>query len=160
VCEAGDAGSTWMDLLIRVLLTPVGQMRLSSHYWLLLGNLISVLRRTHLAGGRQTEVMKLLEETQDWDKLETWMLVVWWSKYDSGCDSEYDSDLIPIPIQDIERATLTLFRQQPSVIPKFKNLLENQTQFRFPPLFDSHKDALRLVCDQARAEQSPSRSPS
>jgi hypothetical protein len=23
--------------------------------------------------------MKSLEEAQDWDKLETWMLYVWWS---------------------------------------------------------------------------------
>jgi hypothetical protein len=33
------------DLLIRVLLTPMGQGRLSSHYWLLLGNLISAFPR-------------------------------------------------------------------------------------------------------------------
>jgi hypothetical protein len=124
VGEAGDAGRAWMDLLIRVLLTSVGQMCLSSHYWLLLGNLISMLRKTHFAGHRHTEVMKSLEEAQEWDKLEMWMLVVWWSKY----DSEYNSDPIPIPIQDIERATLTLFRQQPSAIPKFEDLLEVRTQ--------------------------------
>jgi hypothetical protein len=32
---------------------------------------------------RQTEVMESLEEAQDWEKLETWMLVVWWSLYRS-----------------------------------------------------------------------------
>jgi hypothetical protein len=142
VGEAGDAGPAWRRLLIYVLLTPTGQGRLSSHYWFLLGNLISVFPGTRVAGDRQTKVMKSLEETQDWDKLETWMLVVWWSRYRSG----------QAPIQDIERATLALFRQRPSVIPGFENLLEDRTQLRFPPLFNTHKDVLRRVCDQAREE--------
>ena len=42
VSEAGDASRAWTYLLIYALLTPMGQGRLSSHYWLLLGNLISV----------------------------------------------------------------------------------------------------------------------
>ena len=150
VGEVGDAGRGWGRLLIEVLLTPVGQMRLSSHYWLLLGNLISVFPETCSAVDRQTEVMKSLEEAQDWEKLETWMLVVWWSDYDSD----------PVPIQDIERETLTLFRQRSSAIPEFEGLLENHTQFNFPPLFNTYKDVLRRICDQARAERSPLRSPS
>ena len=150
VGEVGDAGRGWVRLLIKVLLTPVGQMRLSSHYWLLLGNLISVFPEACSAVDRQTEVTKSLEETQNWEKLETWMLVVWWSVYRR-------SD--PIPIQDIERATLTLFRQWPSAILKFEGLLENHTQFNSPPLFNTYKDVLRRICDQARAEQSPLRLP-
>jgi hypothetical protein len=76
--------------------------------------------------------MKSLEEAQDWEKLETWMLVVWWSEYDY-------SD--PVPIQDIERATLTLFRQRPSAIPRFEGLLENRTlslSISIPPLYSTH----------------------
>ena len=84
---------------------------------LLLGNLISVFPQTLLAEDRQTEVMTSLEKAQDFEKLETWMLVVWWSMY--GFDWA--------PIQDMERATLTLFRQRPLGIPKFEDLLENHT---------------------------------
>jgi hypothetical protein len=148
VGEAGDAGQAWMQLLIYVLLTPTGQERLSSHYWLLLGSLISVLPQCHFADDRQTDLMKSLEEAQDWEKLETWMLVVWWSR------CRFDS----VPIQDIERATLTLFRQRPSAIPRFEGLLKNCTQFTpnpryYYPLFNAYKDILQQVCDQARVEQ-------
>jgi hypothetical protein len=145
VGEVGDAGWVWMNLVIHVLLTPMGQGRLSSHYWLLLGNLISAFPGTRSADDRQTEVMKSLEAAQDWEKLETWMLVVWWSMYRSNS----------VPIQDVGRATLTLFRQRPSAIPKFDDLLENHTQSHFFSLFNTHKEVLRRVCDQERVEQSP-----
>ena len=150
VGEVGDAGWGWMRLWTYVLLTPMGQGHLSSHYWLWLGNLISVFPQTLLAEDRQTEVMTSLEKAQDLEKLETWMLVVWWSMYGSDW----------APIQDMERATLTLFRQRPSAIPKFEDLLETHTQSNFSSLFNKYKDALRQICDQARAEQSPLRSPS
>jgi hypothetical protein len=150
VGETGDAGRAWMVLLIYVLSTPMGQGRLSSHYWLLLGNLISVFPEWHFADDRQTDLMKSLEGAQDWEKLETWMLVIWWSGYNSG----------PVPIQDIERATLTLFRQQPSAIPKFEDLLEVRTQSFSRPLFDIRKDVLRRICDEARAEHSRLGTPS
>jgi hypothetical protein len=150
VGEAGDAGREWMGLLIYVLLMPMGQERLSSHYWFLLENLISTVHQMRSAEDRQTEAMKSLEEAQDWEKLETWMLVVWWSKYNSD----------PVPIQDIERATLTLFRQRPSAIPRFENILENRTQIRFSSLFNEYEDVLRRICDQVRAEQSRLGSPS
>jgi hypothetical protein len=152
VGEAGDAGRAWGHLLIRVLFTPIGQRHLSSHYWILLGNLISMFPDARSAKDRQTEAMKSLEEAQDWEKLETWMLVVWWSKYDAG----------PIPIQDIERETLTLFRQRPSAIQRFEGLLASHTQSTahplYPqvisyPLFNTCKDILRRMCDQARTEQ-------
>jgi hypothetical protein len=150
VGEVGDAGWIWMGLLMDVLLTPTGQERLSSHYWLLLGSLISVPLHCHFADDRQTDLMKSLEEAQDWEKLETWMLVVWWSR----CRSD------SVPIQDIERATLTLFRQRPSAIPRFEGLLEDRTEFKHPPSFNTYKDVLQRVCNQARAEQSRLGSPS
>jgi hypothetical protein len=139
-----DADNGWLPLLICVLLTPMGQEHLSSYYWLFVGNLISVSPETHSAEDRQIEIMKSLEEAQDWEKLETWMLIVWWSAYYSG----------PVPIQDIERATLTLFQRRPSAILKFEDLLEKHTQFSFPcPLFNEREDEFRRICSQARAEQ-------
>jgi hypothetical protein len=144
VGEVSDAGWAWTHLLVYVLLTPIGQGRLSSRYWLLLGNLFSVFPEIHPAGDRQTEIMKSLEEAQDWEKLETWILVVWWSQYDSR----------PVSIQIIERTTLTLFRQRPSAISKFEYRLKYRTQFFHPPLLNTCEDVLRRVCDQARAEQS------
>ena len=153
VGEAEDAGSKWINLLICVLLTPMGQGHLSSHYWLLLGDLILASPKTLSAKVGQTELMKSLEEAQDWEKLETWMLVVWCSNFGFGFG--------PIPVQDIEQATLMLFRQWPSAIPKLENLLEDRTDWTIsPPIFTTHKDVLRRICNQARAEQSPLGSPS
>jgi hypothetical protein len=150
VGEAGDAGRAWVSLLVCVLFTPMGQGRLSPHYWLMLGNLVSMFPRSYRARDRQAEVMKSLEGTQDWEKLETWMLVVWWSVY---CPNS-------APIQDIERATLTLFQQRPSAIPRFEGLLEDRTEFDIPPSFNTHKGILQRVCNHARVEQSRLGSPS
>jgi hypothetical protein len=152
VGEAGNAGRAWTRLLIALLLTRIGQGRLSSHYWLLLGNLISVFPEWHFADDRQTDLMKSLEGAQDWEKLETWMLVIWWSGYYSD----------PVPIQDIERSTLMLFRQRPSAIPKFEGFFKDHTESSVPPLslFDTYRDVLRRVCDQSQAEQSCLGSPS
>jgi hypothetical protein len=144
VGEAGDAGEAWVSLFIRVLFTPMGQGRLSPHYWLLLGNFVSVFPARYITYDGHIEVMESLEEAQDWGKLETWMLVVWWSRY---CYR-------PVPIQDIERATLTLFRQRPSAIPKFEGLLGDHTEYDSRPLFDVHEDVFRRACDQGQVEQS------
>jgi hypothetical protein len=139
---------SWVELLQTALCLPVGRELLSSHYWLLLGNLISMSPEPHSYKGRQTEVMKLLGEAQDWEKLETWMLVVWWSEAYHG----------PNQAQDIDRVTLTLFRQRPSAIPRFEYLCERRTQDT--PLLHLHQDLFRWICDQARAEQSYLESPS
>ena len=134
----------WVDLLIGVLCSPMGQECLSSHYWRLLGNLVSVnpCRRSH--GERQAEIMKSLEESQDWNKLETWMLVVW------TCSHHPD----PIPIKDIKWATLALFRQRPSTILRFKDLYGKRKLFCFHhSLFSAYKGEFRRICTQVQAEQ-------
>ena len=138
-------GENWklVELVIYVLRSPIGLSYLSSHYWLLLRNLISMgpdPRRSFYSG--RDMVMKSLEETQDWDKLETWVLHVWWSAK-SFCPRK----------EDIERITLTLFRQRPSAIPKFEDLYEKRRQFSSHSPFNVHEDEFRRICDQARAEQ-------
>ncbi|KAF9646287.1 hypothetical protein BDM02DRAFT_3188951 [Thelephora ganbajun] len=69
----------WVKLLVSVIRLPTGLERLSSHYWGLLDKLV-------LAGGlcghytsRDIQVMGLLKEAGDWEKLEVWMLVIWTS---------------------------------------------------------------------------------
>jgi hypothetical protein len=137
----------WAALLKGVLSSPMGQWFLSSHYWLLLRNLISMGYPSWEVVDRQTEIMKSLEEAQDWEKLETWMLVVWCSVYLSHPD--------PTLIQDIGWATLTLFRQRPSAIPRFEDLYEQRTRLHsLDPLFNTCANEFRSICDQVRVEQS------
>jgi hypothetical protein len=151
VDEMGNAKRIWVGLLIGVLCSPMGQERLSSHYWRLLGNLVSVNPSTRSHGDRQTEIMKSLEESQDWDKLETWMLVVWTCNYSPD----------PAPIQDIEWATLTLFRRRPSTILRFKDLYGKRKLFCFyHSPFNKYEGEFRRICDQVQAEQPRLESPS
>jgi hypothetical protein len=106
-------------------------------------------------GDEQMETMKSLEEAQDWERFETWMVVVWCSRY--SCDPAPIQDLEHCdlaPIQDLERATLTLFRQRPSAVPIFEDLYEKGTRSPFPyPLFSEYGDEFRWICNQVRAEQ-------
>jgi hypothetical protein len=141
-------GENWrgVELVTTALRSPIGQRYLSSHYWLLLWNLISVGQPNWSYNPKKdVEVMKSLEEAQDWDKLETWIFFIW--RTDS-----------PITTwnEDIERATLTLFQQRPSAIPRFKALYEKRTQGipRRSTPSSLCEDVFRRVCDQARAEQS------
>ena len=142
--DDANSGQDWVTLLISVLCSRVERRFLSSHYWVLLGNLVSMGHEPHPDGGQHMEIIEILEEAQDWEKLETWMLVVWWTR----------SFLSSIPIRDIEWATLTLFRRRPSAIPRFEDLYKKGVHFSPPPLLNSHGDEFRQICDQARAEQS------
>lgn len=68
----------WTRLLIGVIRSPPGLEGLSPHHWDLLYKLILV---TDIVGGfahRDAEVMKVLEEAGDWEKLEVWIVTLWW----------------------------------------------------------------------------------
>lgn len=131
----------WVRLLVGVIRSPMGLESLSSHYWRLLDKLV-------LAGvvgvdfvPRDAEVMGSLEEAEDWEKLEVWMVIVWesaeWFRLTGG----------------VKPATLKLFSQRPSALPRFERIFETG------PLRVGAAVELRRVCHKARAEQSPSDSP-
>ena len=90
----------WVTLLAGILRSPVGRERLSPYYWFLLRNLIFMGARVPPSSpDLDMEIMTSLEDTEDWEKLEMWLLIVWRSWYTSEA----------VPMQDIERAILTLF---------------------------------------------------
>jgi hypothetical protein len=150
VDDMGGAIWKWVGLVADVLRSPIERGYLSSHYWLLFGNLVSMgpKRDWSINVDRDVEIMKSLEAAQDWEKLEMWMLFVWWSGY------SFDST----PNEDVERITLTLFRQRPSAIPRFEDLYETGVQHPSFPLahlcVDRFQQILRQILDQARVEQS------
>jgi hypothetical protein len=142
-----DDAEGWILLLIYVLYSPVGQEHLSSHYWLLLGDLVSMTPPLDLGSehDKDMEIMKSLEEAQDWEKLEMWMLFIWNSE---------DDHRIPIPIRDIKQATLTLFQQRSSAMLRFKDLHDKCTQPSYPEtLFKSCEDEFQWICNQVQTEQ-------
>lgn len=66
----------WVQLLMDVIRLPPGVEALPSHYWCLLAEMVIA------AGGfvdfewRDVEVMRLLKETRDWNRLVIWMTAV------------------------------------------------------------------------------------
>ena len=128
-------GSTWAELLAAVICSPAGLEGLSSHYWHLLGKLVLDEHETlHLLP--DVGVMKFLEETEDWERLEIWMSVVWKSPPPLG--SSMDK-----PMEDIERLTLRLLSRRPSALLRFQTLRAHWWT----------DDALLKICNQVRMKQ-------
>jgi hypothetical protein len=69
----------WARLLAGVICLPAGLESLSPHYWCLLDKLSLGTYFCGTPGLRGAEVMRSLEEAEDWEKLEVWMAVVWQS---------------------------------------------------------------------------------
>jgi pyruvate-formate lyase-activating enzyme len=93
---------------------------------------------TEIAGGFlpcDVEVMKLLEEAKEWEKLEVWIVTMWWPPY-----NWFDEEM-----EDIAQATLNLLSQRPSVLPRFEDRVSGK-------LVKAHKIKLREICDKARAD--------
>jgi hypothetical protein len=131
----------WAQLLVGVVRLPAGPESLSSHYWRLFDKLAPKVQYYVKFIPRDAEVMRLLEEAGDWERLEDWTVVVWLSSpgYYFG--------------EDVEQATLRLLLRRPSALARLENL------YRSGQFFFRGKNELRQICDQARAEQPPSESP-
>jgi hypothetical protein len=127
----------WAQLLVDVVRMPAGLENMSSHYWRLLGGLPLAISLV-TPGPRDVEVMRSLETAEGWEKLEVWMVVVWLSLSQSPPTST---------MEDIERVTLGLLLQRPSVSPRFEALCEQGS------LYPSHRDKFQRVCNQAQKEQ-------
>jgi len=67
---------TWEKLLVGVMRSPTGPESLSSHYWHLLDKLVTSSHFLDLES-RDVEVMRSLEEAEDWEKLGAWMVAMW-----------------------------------------------------------------------------------
>ena len=135
----------WQRLLVDVIRSQTGREGLSSHNWCSLGEL--VLARSPDSFGNPSSfemhdvdmgVLRSLDDAEDWEKLEVWMLVIWSSL-------ELESK---VPTGDIKPVTFNLLRRRPSALQKFEFLCKQDRCIR--------GDQLRQICNQARAEQSSS----
>ena len=107
-----DYRTVWHVLLVGVIRSPMGE-NLTSHYWRLLGELAPTegLYWEGIFGTRDVEVMRLLEEAEDWEKLEVWMAIVWGS---------LRLESTPELLEAIGDVTLKLLLSQPSAIQRFE----------------------------------------
>ena len=134
----------WGHILVDVC-SPTRSDSLSSHYWDLLDKLAPHTEPRSDFGPRGMEVMRLLEEAEDWWKLEVWVAVVWQAPLDGAMEEEAG------------RVTLRLLSQRPSALPRFENL--RKVRQRNQDTGGTVIEELRRICDQVRTEQSPSEPP-
>jgi len=128
----------WMKLLVDIICSLAGFEGLSIHYWHLLEGFPPA--RT-FPTVRAVELAMLLEEAEDWEKLEVWTAIVW--RYIA---SWFEG---PTGLEDLRRVTLKLLLQRPSTIPRFEGISELEG-FWFTP-----RSTLEDICAQARAEKPP-----
>ena len=132
----------WPWLLLGVIRSPTGLESLSSHYW----SLLNKLERIYIdSASCDVEVMRLLEEAEDWEKLEVWMVVVWESLGWFGIQMSI--------LEDIEEVILKLVLQQPSTIARFEGLCQTGQVSYLGGV------ELQQICNQACVKQLPLESP-
>ena len=83
-------------------------------------------------------IMSSLEEEEEWDKSEYWGSS-FWLRQNEG---------IRTTSEDLERVTLSLFRQRPGAVQKLELLLQGSH------MADRHRrlERLRLVCERGGLE--------
>ena len=145
VDDIGDE-CNWFALFGDVIYSPMGLGSLSSHYWRLLDKLVAP-ELPIVLDSRDIEVMRTLEEAEDWEELGVWMVLIW-----TFLPGSEVLDEVLKSVGDIERATLKLLSRQPSVLPRFDDLSGR-------PGHEEYKDKLRQICDQARMGRLTSESP-
>lgn len=127
----------WIQLLMNVIRLPTGSEVLPSHYWSFLVRMVFAAHCFVAFDSRAMEVMRLLKEARNWEKLVLWMVAVW---YGTG-------DWPPTATQEIEKMTLELLLRQPPLPQLFKYLCALGSPH--PAL----EDPLRRMCERVRVVQ-------
>lgn len=130
----------WLWLLVDVICSPAGLESLSPHYWHLLDKLVLARPHTDFTSRYMdpiscSMVTRSLEEAEDWEKLEVWMLIVWQSA------QWFES------MEGVEQVTLKLLSQQPLALPRFEGICEMGI------LWAGQKVKLQQICNQVQMEQ-------
>ena len=135
----------WSQLLIKTIRSTTEPRGLSSHYWRLLGKLVSrhgAIFPSWEADfvSRSAEVTRSLEEAEDWERLEVWMVIAW-----LGGPTEL--------MEEVGRVTLKLLLRRPSALQNF-----DQVQYD-KRLYGTRDAELRRICNLGRTGQLLSESP-
>ena len=114
----------WMLVLLDTIKSPEGARDLSILTWELSAELATTTpfwspRLRERIPTYTPQVMALLLETREWNKLECWIGVVWmvWRP-------ETDAAM-----EDIEHAMISLFRQRPGAVQKLTQWMERWSEF-------------------------------
>lgn len=127
-------GAQWARFLLDAIQSPEGARLLSLQSW---ERLVEFVIAGSPGVDRDTtynpEITKSLEDAQEWDRLECWIAVAWMLWSESVKTAE-----------DLERGTVSLFRQRPSATQKLGQWMERwsaEDQKDVPKTF-------QRICDQ------------
>ena len=140
----------WAWRLVEVIRSPTGLESLSSHYWHVMAKLVVASEYSLYLESRDTEVMRSLEEADDWEKLGAWLVAIW--LFLPGSEIPESESM-----EGIEEVTLKTLLRQPSALPRLEELCE-AGKLRYLG-GKEYKDRLQRILDQARVSHSTSGSP-
>lgn len=134
-----DSRNRWLQLLLEIVRSPEGRRSLGYPYWELMVEL-AVSGAWFLCGDIDFElqVMISLEEEQEWDILECWTGFVWLLRHPK---------INGVP-EDLERVTLSLFRQRSGATQKLGEWLQRSGMHDAPECLEF----LRWICERAGFE--------
>ena len=143
--DIGNATDSWASLLLGVIGSEIGRELLSLEYWKLLVRLVGSLSDESRSVLWNMEIIGSLEAGSQWEKLAFWLGSLWITPPPEG-----DSP----PIDEIVRATATLFEQDPAAVRKLERLVQGSEGASLGRVY---ADEFRRVCDpEDGGEQSTS----
>jgi len=137
----------WAFFLVDVICSPAGFEGLSIHYWHLMDRLPPTSGFPIISA---MELVRLLEEAEDWEKLEAWMAFTWraccyWEQLEEPTLLEH--------LEHLKQVTFKHLLRRPSALPRFEAIPMKE------PQADQYT-ALEDICTQIRAKQLPLEPPS
>ena len=113
--EDMDRGARWVKLLAHVIQRAEGARRLPHSYWETLTELLTSESQLPEGVAWDPDVVTNLGGSQEWDKLERWMGIVW-MVWPSGTEGSQE--------RRVWDAMLSLVREQPGASTEFKQWME------------------------------------
>lgn len=127
--------SGWLWFLIRVAKSPEGRRSFSRRYLELMVDL-AVSGSQPSGPIDELQIVDTLEEAQEWDTLVYWVGLIWVTQRPKVGGIQ----------EDLERTTLSLFRQRPGAIQKLERWMQRASYL------SETIECLRWVCERAGLE--------
>ena len=146
--EEMDWDNKWKSLLLDVIWSSEGTQRLSHWYWELLVEL--AIWESRLPGFKDIDALKIaksLIDTQEWDKLECWIRIVWLSSSSLG--------VVRVTEENLESSMLSLFCQRPGAAQELQKWMEEWSQRRGRDIPESFQRILTQAHEAVERQVAP-----
>ena len=103
-----------------------------------------------MPGFKDTDALKIVKsliDTQEWDKLECWIRIVWLSSGSLG--------VVGVTEEDLESSMLSLFRQRPGAAQELQKWMEEWSQRRGRDIPESFQRILTQAHEAVERQDAP-----